>query len=131
MTRSSGRNWFAAATAGPLAAATLTPAPASAADAPYHVLVFSRTAGFPRATAHVLASLNESSYSGGSMSGEHPITWCKTIDNGRSFHTGSVHQGEAWSSTSGVQDAATTLHLAFRGGSGALLDVDEFTLYTT
>ncbi|MEV4132365.1 ThuA domain-containing protein [Dactylosporangium sp. NPDC049742] len=231
MPRSTARNWFAAATAGLLAAATLNPVPASAADAPYKVLVFSKTAGFrhssipngiaavqslgstnnftvtatedaaaftaanlaqyqtvvfmsttgdvlndaqqtafeayirggggyvgvhaaadteyswpfygtlagawfashpaiqqaivnvedrshpatahlgatwtrtdewynyqtnPRATAHVLASLNESSYSGGSMSGDHPITWCKTIDSGRSFYTGFGHTEESY-----------------------------------
>jgi type 1 glutamine amidotransferase len=283
MLRSSARKWFAAATAGLLAAASLNATPASAADAPYKVLVFSKTAGFrhssiptgiaavqslgaannftvtatedaaafttanlaqyqsvvfmsttgdvlndaqqtafesyirggggyvgvhaaadteyswpfygtlvgawfsshpaiqqasvnvedrshpatahlgatwtrtdewynyqtnPRSTAHVLASLNESSYSGGTMSGDHPITWCKTIDSGRSFYTGfghteesyadanfrnlllgairytakrvdgncaapvapsgSVYQGEAWSSTGGVQVANHT-----------------------
>jgi YD repeat-containing protein len=31
----------------------------------------------PRAGAHVLASLDESSYSGGTMNGDHPIAWCK------------------------------------------------------
>ncbi|GAA2578535.1 hypothetical protein GCM10010399_05340 [Dactylosporangium fulvum] len=45
----------------------------------------------PRGTARVLASLNESSYSGGTMNGDHPITWCKTIDSGRSFYTGLGH----------------------------------------
>ncbi|WP_238012015.1 ThuA domain-containing protein [Dactylosporangium sp. AC04546] len=44
----------------------------------------------PRSSARVLASLTESSYSGGTM-GDHPITWCKTIDNGRSFYTGLGH----------------------------------------
>ncbi|GAA0380626.1 hypothetical protein Acor_02210 [Acrocarpospora corrugata] len=45
----------------------------------------------PRGTARVLATLDESSYSGGSMGGDHPITWCKTIDSGRSFYTGFGH----------------------------------------
>ncbi|MCT9934864.1 ThuA domain-containing protein [Planotetraspora sp. A-T 1434] len=45
----------------------------------------------PRSTARVLATLDESSYSGGSMGADHPITWCKTIDNGRSFYTGFGH----------------------------------------
>ncbi|WP_432830091.1 ThuA domain-containing protein [Dactylosporangium sp. CA-092794] len=50
----------------------------------------------PRGTAHVLASLNESSYSGGTMNGDHPITWCKTIDSGRSFYTGLGHTEESY-----------------------------------
>ncbi|WP_433056014.1 ThuA domain-containing protein [Dactylosporangium sp. CS-033363] len=50
----------------------------------------------PRATAHVLATLDESSYSGGTMGGDHPITWCKTIDSGRSFYTGFGHTQESY-----------------------------------
>ncbi|WP_433209754.1 ThuA domain-containing protein [Dactylosporangium sp. CS-047395] len=53
----------------------------------------------PRASAHVLASLNESSYSGGTM-GDHPITWCKTIDAGRSFYTGFGHTEESYTDPS-------------------------------
>jgi type 1 glutamine amidotransferase len=49
----------------------------------------------PRTTAHVLASLDESSYSGGTM-GDHPITWCKTLDSGRSFYTGWGHTQESY-----------------------------------
>jgi type 1 glutamine amidotransferase len=40
------RSWLAAATVGLIAAGTLSTAPACAADAPYKVLVFSKTAGF-------------------------------------------------------------------------------------
>jgi type 1 glutamine amidotransferase len=50
----------------------------------------------PRSTAHVLASLDESSYSGGSMGGDHPHTWCKTLDRGRSFYTGGGHTVESY-----------------------------------
>ncbi|GAB3860744.1 hypothetical protein GCM10027610_102170 [Dactylosporangium cerinum] len=45
----------------------------------------------PRSTARVLANLDESSYSGGTMGADHPITWCKTVDSGRSFYTGLGH----------------------------------------
>jgi type 1 glutamine amidotransferase len=51
----------------------------------------------PRSTAKILANLNESSYSGGSMSGDHPITWCKKIGNGRSFYTGLGHTQASYS----------------------------------
>src|SRR5690242_20942943 len=40
------RSWLAAATVSLIAATTLAAVPASAADAPYRVLVFSKTAGF-------------------------------------------------------------------------------------
>jgi type 1 glutamine amidotransferase len=44
-----------------------------------------------RSSARVLATLDESTYSGGSMGGDHPHTWCKTVQSGRSFYTGSGH----------------------------------------
>ncbi|MFC0098913.1 ThuA domain-containing protein [Micromonospora marina] len=44
----------------------------------------------PRSSARVLASLNETSYSGGTM-GDHPIVWCRSISAGRSFYTGGGH----------------------------------------
>ncbi|MFJ5776407.1 lectin [Streptomyces sp. NPDC093094] len=50
----------------------------------------------PRTTAHVLASLDESSYSGGSMSGDHPIAWCKDYRGGRAFYTGGGHTDESY-----------------------------------
>ncbi|TWP54149.1 DUF1080 domain-containing protein [Lentzea tibetensis] len=49
----------------------------------------------PRATARVLATLDESSYSGGDM-GDHPHTWCKTYSGGRSFYTGNGHTRESY-----------------------------------
>ena len=51
----------------------------------------------PRTTAHILMSLDEASYFGGTMGGDHPITWCKTIGDGRSFYTGLGHTEESFS----------------------------------
>jgi type 1 glutamine amidotransferase len=45
----------------------------------------------PRSKARVLATLDESSYSGGSMGADHPITWCRSYGGGRSFYTGFGH----------------------------------------
>ncbi|MYT73485.1 MULTISPECIES: ThuA domain-containing protein [unclassified Streptomyces] len=59
----------------------------------------------PRTSAHVLASLDESSYSGGSMAGDHPIAWCKDYQGGRAFYTGGGHTEESYT------DAAFTRHL--------------------
>ncbi|MFJ5275269.1 ThuA domain-containing protein [Streptomyces parvulus] len=50
----------------------------------------------PRSTAHVLASLDESSYSGGNMAGDHPISWCKDYRGGRAFYTGGGHTDESF-----------------------------------
>ncbi|MYV69058.1 DUF1080 domain-containing protein, partial [Streptomyces sp. SID2131] len=50
----------------------------------------------PRSTAHVLASLDEGSYTGGNMSGDHPIAWCKGYEGGRAFYTGGGHTDESY-----------------------------------
>ncbi|RST10271.1 DUF1080 domain-containing protein [Streptomyces sp. WAC05374] len=50
----------------------------------------------PRSAAHVLASLDESSYTGGNMSGDHPIAWCKDYQGGRAFYTGGGHTDESF-----------------------------------
>ncbi|MEV4517844.1 ThuA domain-containing protein [Dactylosporangium sp. NPDC049525] len=59
----------------------------------------------PRATAHVLATLDETTYSGGTMGADHPFAWCKTIQSGRSFYTGAGHTQESYS------DSAFRAHL--------------------
>ncbi|MFF3403631.1 ThuA domain-containing protein [Streptomyces sp. NPDC002659] len=50
----------------------------------------------PRPGAHVLASLDESSYSPANPMGDHPITWCKDISGGRSWYTGFGHTTESY-----------------------------------
>ncbi|MEU9881659.1 ThuA domain-containing protein [Streptomyces phaeochromogenes] len=50
----------------------------------------------PRDRAHILASLDESSYSGGTMSGDHPIAWCQEYRGGRAFYTGGGHTKESY-----------------------------------
>ena len=39
----------------------------------------------------VLATLDESSYEGGEMNGNHPIVWCHEFDGGKIFYTGFGH----------------------------------------
>jgi PKD repeat protein/glucose/arabinose dehydrogenase len=41
-----------------------------------------------RGVSHVLATVDESTYTGGTMGFDHPITWCKDYQGGRSFYTG-------------------------------------------
>lgn len=50
----------------------------------------------PRERVHVLASLDESSYSGGTMNGDHPIAWCQEYRGGRAFYTGGGHTKESY-----------------------------------
>ncbi|MBM4111680.1 MAG: ThuA domain-containing protein [Phycisphaerae bacterium] len=39
----------------------------------------------------ILASLDESSYTGGGMEGDHPTAWCHDVGNGRAWYTGGGH----------------------------------------
>jgi type 1 glutamine amidotransferase len=48
----------------------------------------------PRSRVRVLASLDESSYSGGAMGADHPHAWCQSFQGGRSFYTGGGHTQE-------------------------------------
>lgn len=50
----------------------------------------------PRSSVRVLASLDESSYTGGTMNGDHPIAWCQNYAGGRSFYTGVGHLSSAY-----------------------------------
>lgn len=45
----------------------------------------------PRGQVHVLATLDESSYSGGNMDNDHPIAWMHEFHGGRSWYTGGGH----------------------------------------
>ena len=56
----------------------------------------------PRAKVHVIASLDENSYDAGPGdmgpgAADHPITWCRDYDGGRTIYTGMGHQAGAWS----------------------------------
>lgn len=44
----------------------------------------------------VLLSLDESSYKGGKMGENHPISWFHDYDGGRAFYTGLGHTEESW-----------------------------------
>jgi type 1 glutamine amidotransferase len=50
----------------------------------------------PRGAVHVLASVDESTYSGGAMGSDHPIAWCRNVDGGRSWYTAMGHTKESY-----------------------------------
>ncbi len=49
----------------------------------------------PRSNVHVLARLDEGTYSGGNM-GDHPIAWCQTYQGGRSWYTAGGHTEQSY-----------------------------------
>jgi cytochrome c len=61
--------------------------------------------GNVRGVSHVLATVDENTYAGGSMGFDHPITWCKDHQGGRSFYTGRGGTRDSF------RDGAFTRHL--------------------
>jgi type 1 glutamine amidotransferase len=53
----------------------------------------------PRPKVHVLARLDEATYSGGAMGSDHPISWCRFFDGGRTWYTAMGHTRESYSDT--------------------------------
>ncbi|MDA0139584.1 ThuA domain-containing protein [Solirubrobacter sp. CPCC 204708] len=51
----------------------------------------------PRGAAHILATVDESTYEGGTMGADHPIAWCHRYDGGRSVYTAMGHTRESFS----------------------------------
>lgn len=50
----------------------------------------------PRGSVHVLMSLDEASYEGGQMGGDHPIAWAHEYGGGRVFYTALGHVPETF-----------------------------------
>jgi type 1 glutamine amidotransferase len=50
----------------------------------------------PREHVHVLITLDESSYQGGNMGADHPISWYHDFDGGRAWYTGMGHTSETY-----------------------------------
>ena len=50
----------------------------------------------PRPNVKVLLSLDESTFEGGGMNGDHPIAWYQDYDGGRAFYTGGGHTDESF-----------------------------------
>ena len=51
----------------------------------------------PRGSVNVLATLDERTYTGGTMGADHPIVWSHTYEGGRSLYTGLGHTSESFS----------------------------------
>lgn len=47
--------------------------------------------GSPRGRARILATVDESTYKGGSMGKDHPIAWCRQMGKGRMWYTAMGH----------------------------------------
>jgi cytochrome c len=50
----------------------------------------------PRGRVRVLATVDESTYTGGGMGAGHPIAWCQEYDGGRAWYSAMGHTGESF-----------------------------------
>jgi type 1 glutamine amidotransferase len=66
----------------------------------------------PRPKVHVLARLDESTYSGGAMGSDHPISWCRFFDGGRTWYTAMGHTRESYSEALFVSHLAGGIRFA-------------------
>jgi type 1 glutamine amidotransferase len=79
--------------------ATVRPAPGAAALAGNLPRRWERTDEWydfranPRGRVRVLATVDESSYTGGGMGTGHPIAWCQEYDGGRAWYSAMGHTG--------------------------------------
>src|SRR5262249_23718574 len=60
----------------------------------------------------VLATLDESTYSGGTMGDDHPIMWYHDFDGGRAWYTGMGHTRESYSEPLFVQSLLGAIQYA-------------------
>ncbi|WP_454043291.1 ThuA domain-containing protein [Cellulosimicrobium sp. Marseille-Q8652] len=93
----------------------------------------------PRDSVHVLASLDETTYSAGSgaMGAEHPTAWCQVYDGGRSWYTGGGHTDQSYAEPEflqhllgGIQTAAGVVPSdcnATQSDSYEMVPLDEST----
>ena len=51
----------------------------------------------PRGKVHVLATLDETTYTGGTMGFDHPIVWTQEYDGGRAWYTAGGHTAASYS----------------------------------
>ncbi len=49
-----------------------------------------------RGLSHVLATVDETTYAGGTMGYDHPVAWCKDTEGGRSFYTAVGHTRQSF-----------------------------------
>ncbi len=69
------------------------------ADMPREVSVTDKFYNFStnvRGKAHVLATVDEKNFTGGTMGYDHPISWCQDFEGGRSFYTGIGHSADTY-----------------------------------
>jgi type 1 glutamine amidotransferase len=66
----------------------------------------------PRAKVHVIASLDEKSFHGGTMGDDHPVVWCRTVGKGRLWYTALGHTEESYTEREFIQHVLGGIEIA-------------------
>lgn len=72
---------------------------------------------------NVLIDIDETSYEGGTMDGDHPMSWYHEYDGGRAFYTSMGHTDETYAEPLFLQHLLGGLHYAMGGGELDYSDV--------
>jgi len=76
--------------------------------------------GTPRGTAHVVASVDESTYKGGTVGNDHPVAWCKPMGKGIMWYTAMGHTEESFRDPRFLKHILGGIQLAARTRSADL-----------
>jgi cytochrome c len=66
----------------------------------------------PRGKVHVIASLDEKSFHGGTMGDDHPVAWCRQVGKGRFWYTALGHTAASYSEPEFVQHMLGGIQIA-------------------
>ena len=66
----------------------------------------------PRGKVRVLATLDESSFHGGTMGGDHPVVWCRRVGKGRLWYTALGHTAASYTEPEFVQHVLGGIQIA-------------------
>jgi type 1 glutamine amidotransferase len=66
----------------------------------------------PRGHVHVLASLDEKSFHGGTMGGDHPVAWCRRVGKGRLWYTALGHTAASYTEPEFVKHVLGGIQIA-------------------
>jgi type 1 glutamine amidotransferase len=80
----------------------------------------------PRPRVKVLAEADETSYSGGKMNGDHPISWTRTMDKGRIFITAMGHTTASYSEANFLKHLDGALTWTLTGDPVSLGEIKAF-----
>jgi type 1 glutamine amidotransferase len=69
----------------------------------------------PRPHVHVLATVDESTYQGGTMGADHPLVWCHRHGRGRAWYSEMGHTQEAWADPAFRRHVLAGLRFAAEG----------------